>query len=337
METVDQNIPGIKRFQRIRAGGVIVETAIGVDGDRGAVRADDVRIRDRQAIAADIEIIGQNTSERGDIHRCIGVGRVAIGRRDDGDCLVGELNKIHAVQIVAAVVAVARIVIGYGQKAGGNFGDRIIGAVAGIGRNVVAATADDIVIATAAGQDIIAAIAGDIVGCIVPDAINIVAAGQGEIFKIPVESPIDGTLHRVRAARIGNHVANAINDNRVIAQAAFDNVVIGAAVEKIIRRSTGQGIVPCAAIGDDAFGCRRSVQNVVSAAAGKGDGVVGDIGAVEIADDQYVVSCAAFESDIFHIDQVDDFIGRAGLLDGDPATICLDGELIGGVLRAGDE
>ena len=94
--------------------------------------------------------------------------------------------------------------------------------VAAIGRGVDAGAADERVVAAAAGEDVVAGVAGDDVGVAVAGAVDVAAAGEGQVLDVGAERVGDRRLHRVGAlvGRFRDHVAGVVDDVGVVAGAA---------------------------------------------------------------------------------------------------------------------
>ena len=120
--------------------------------------------------------------------------------------------------------------------------DHVAGVVDDIG--VVAGAADHGVGAGAAVERVVAAVAGDDVGERIAGAVDVGAAGQGQVLDIGAERVGDRRLHRVGALveRLRHHVAGIVDDVGVVAGAADHRVGAGPAVKRVIARAAGDGI-----------------------------------------------------------------------------------------------
>ena len=141
------------------------------------------------------------------------------------------------------------------------------GQRAGVGRRIGARVADERVVAAAAGENVVAGIAGDDVGVAVAGAVDVAAAGQGQVLDIGAERVADRRLHRVGAAAYAGafrrHVAGVVDhvgvvagaaDHGVGACAAVEGVVTRTAVERIRARACGDDVGAGAAVDDEAAG-----------------------------------------------------------------------------------
>ena len=145
------------------------------------------------------------------------------------------------------------------------------GQRAGVGRRIGTTVADERVIAAHAGEDVVAGIAGDDIGVAVAGAVDVAAAGQGQVLDIGAERVADRRLHGVGAlaGAFRRHVAGVVDhvgvvvgaaDHRVGASAAVEGVVTGTAVERIRARACGDDVGAGAAVDDEAAG-RTGVGN----------------------------------------------------------------------------
>jgi hypothetical protein len=180
--------------------------------------------------------------------------------------------------------------------------------------SVVAETADHGVGTNTAVENIVAAVAGDRVVEPVAGAVDIAAAGQGQILDIGADGVGDRRLHRVgaRVERFRHHVAGVVDHIGVVAEAADHGVGAGAAIENVVAAVAGDrvgeavaGAVDVAAagqrqvldIGADGVGDRRlhrvgaRVEHLRHHVAD----VVDDIGVVAEAADHGVGAGAAVE------------------------------------------
>ena len=99
-------------------------------------------------------------------------------------------------------------------------GHHVAGVVDHVG--VVAGAADHGVGAGAAVERVVAAVAGEDVGERVAGAVDVGAAGQGQVLDVGAERVADRRLHRVGALveRFRHHVAGVVDDVGVVAGAA---------------------------------------------------------------------------------------------------------------------
>ena len=120
------------------------------------------------------------------------------------------------------------------------------GQRAGVGRRIGASVADERVVAAAAGEDVVAGVAGDDVGVAVAGAVDVAAAGQGQVLDIGAERVADRRLHRVGAAAHGggfrHHVAGVVDHVGVVAVAAGQRVRAYAAVEGVVAAVAGDDV-----------------------------------------------------------------------------------------------
>ena len=137
---------------------------------------------------------------------------------------------------------------------------------------VVAEAAGHGVSTGAAVERVVAAVAGDDVGIAIAGAVDVGAAGQGQVVDIGAERVADRRLHHVGAfaESLGDRIADIIDDVGVIAEAAGHGVSAGAAVEGVV-----------AAVAGDDVGI--AVAGAVDVGAA-GQGQVVDIGAERIAE-----------------------------------------------------
>ena len=177
-------------------------------------------------------------------HRAVGADGVvaAVGRLDDGVGAAVDVEHDIAViaeaadQLVGAGAAIERVVA---QAAG----EAVVARLAG--ERVVARAAVDRVVARAGGHGVVAeqriddisgAVAGDDVVEFVAGAIDREPARQREVLDVGAQRPGDaggdaiGALARV----LDGFVAEVVDDESVVAQAAFEGIFAGAAVELVV-------------------------------------------------------------------------------------------------------
>src|SRR6476659_9146480 len=120
------------------------------------------------------------------------------------------------------------------------------GQRAGVGRRIGARIADERVVAAAAGENVVAGIAGDDVGVVVAGAVDVAAAGQGQVLDVGAERVADRRLHGVGAAAhsggFRHHVAGVVDDIGVVAVATGQGVRAHAAVEGVVAAVAGDDI-----------------------------------------------------------------------------------------------
>ena len=135
------------------------------------------------------------------------------------------------------VAAGHRIGVGDGRDVGR-------GQRAGVGRRIGARVADEGVVAAATGENVVAGIAGDDVGVGVAGAVDVGAAGQGQVLDIGAERVGDRRLHRVGALveRFRRHVAGVVDNVGVVTGAADQRVGAGAAVERVVAGVAGDDV-----------------------------------------------------------------------------------------------
>src|SRR5262249_15852206 len=99
---------------------------------------------------------------------------------------------------------------------------------------VVAEVADERVVAGAADEQVVVVVAGETVVEVVGGAVDVLLAGQDQVFEVVAEGEADGALHRVDAAALregqglGDDVAGAVDDVGVVALSAGYRVGAGA-------------------------------------------------------------------------------------------------------------
>ena len=139
--------------------------------------------------------------------------------------------------------------------------DRGVGAGAA-DQGIAAAAAAERVVAALAVEGVVAAVAGEDVRVTVAGAVDIGAAGQGQVLDIGAERVADRRLHRVGALveRLRHHVAGIVDHVAVVAGTAGHGVGAGPAVDRVGARTCGDNIGAVAAVDDEAAG-RTGVGN----------------------------------------------------------------------------
>ena len=174
-------------------------------------------------VDVDVLVIGA----RRDPDEVAGHGRVdrRLDRRiaavaDQQDVVTGAVGDLlDAGERVGALGAAG----GDDEMAEAVVGEHRTGDRRGVDRGIDAGTADQRIVAAAAGQRVVAraavervvaAVAGDDVGEGIAGAVDIGAAGQGEVVDIGAEREADRRLHRVGALveGFGHHVAGVVDE-----------------------------------------------------------------------------------------------------------------------------
>ena len=145
----------------------------------------------------------------------------------------------------------------------GAFVERLGHHVAGVidHVSVVADATHHRVDACAAVERVVTAVAGDDVGIAVAGAVDVGAAGQGQVVDIGAEREADRRLHRVGAfvERLGHHVADVVDHVGVVAGAADQRVRASAAVERVVAVAAEHDVHAAGA--GDLVGDRRAVEH----------------------------------------------------------------------------
>ena len=146
---------------------------------------------------------------------------------------------------------------------------------------VVAEATDHRVGAGAAVENVVAAVAGEGVVEAVAGAVDVGAAGQGQVLDVGAERVGDRRLHRVGAfaERLRHHVAGVVDDIGVVADAADQEVGAQAAIERVVASAAGEH-VDAAVAGEDVV---EGVAGAVDVGAA-GQGQVLDVGAERVGD-----------------------------------------------------
>ena len=111
-------------------------------------------------------------------------------------------------------------------------------------QRIGARIADERVVAAAAGENVVAGIAGDDVGVAVAGAVDVAAAGQGQVLDIGAERVADRRLHGVGALadEFRRQVAGIVDDVGIVADAAHHGVGAGATIEGVVAAVAGEDV-----------------------------------------------------------------------------------------------
>jgi hypothetical protein len=129
---------------------------------------------------------------------CCRVAGDDVGERVAGAVDVGAAGQGQVLDIGAERVADRRLHRVGAAAHGGGFRHHVAGVVDHVG--VVAVAADQRVGADAAVEGVVAAVAGDDVGVAVAGAVDVAAAGQGQVVDVGAEREAHRRLHQVGAS-----------------------------------------------------------------------------------------------------------------------------------------
>ena len=152
------------------------------------------------------------------------------GGIDEHEAAAAVLDELDAPQRVGAAGATAGDRPGAGGRVENDVRERERGGVNG---GVQPGAAVERVVAAVAGDDVVEPVAG---------AVDVAAAGQGEVLDIGGERVADRRPHRVDAFADGfrDDVADVVDDIGVVAEAADHAVGAGAAVERVVAGAAGE-------------------------------------------------------------------------------------------------
>ena len=219
--------------------------------------------------------------------KVIGVVATAADQRVDAEPAIEEVVAVvadqHVVQGVAGAVEV--IAAGEGQvfqvgtegvadrshhgvdfaRQGAGFADDVLEVVDDV--SVVAGAADHPVGAEAAVEHVVAAVAEQDVVQGVAGAVDVGAAGQGQVFDVGTKGVVDRSLDGVdfgqRSAGFDHVIADVIHHIGVVAGPADQGVRTAHAVEHVVQRIAGQHIVKGRACGVFDFRAVGNCQAVI--------------------------------------------------------------------------
>ena len=144
-----------------------------------------------------------------------------------------------------------------------------VGALAQVLDHRIGGAVEHVGIVTgAAGENVGAGVAGENVVELVAGAVDVGAAGQGQVLDVLAEGIVDGRLHLVRAfVRVLRYrVGNVIDDVGVVAGAAVHGIAAGAAVQGVVTAAADQVVVATTA-DQHVVAARRGTHHVVGLSA----------------------------------------------------------------------
>ena len=217
--------------------GVVERVAAGTAVDHVGTVADDVL--ERVVAAAAVERVDAEAAGDDVIAAVAGddVGKLVAGAVD-----VGAAGQRQVLDIGAERVADRRLHRVGAAAHGGGFRHHVAGIVDHV--DVVAVAAQERVGACAAIERVVAGVAGDDVGEPVAGAVDVGAAGQGQVLDIGAERVGDrgGNSISARVQRFRRHVAGVVDDVVVVADAADHDVGAAGAVERVVATIAGENV-----------------------------------------------------------------------------------------------
>ncbi|CAH0312628.1 hypothetical protein SRABI130_05149 [Pseudomonas sp. Bi130] len=96
-------------------------------------------------------------------------------------------------------------------------------------------------------EDVVAAVAGQHVVQGIADAVEVVAASQGEVFQVGTQGPVDRGAHGVdipqRGAGLNDHILEVVDDVGVAAAVVDHDVGAKASVQGVVAEVTDEAVI----------------------------------------------------------------------------------------------